>query len=190
MRIFSADFLVIINQAAAYASWSQWCFTAEYSARKCGGLTPACNIFGLKVHLTSLQNIPESILSGSISRLLSMLHLLMKVLSHAGAKKKTTRLKGLTFWAISTFSLVGSLSSNGLRMRVCVCSLCGIVRSELICGYASVVYTSSSFPPPTQTHTHTHTNTHTHTHTHTHTRTHARTHARSHARTHAHTHTI
>ena len=34
--------------------------------------------------------------------------------------------------AISTFSPVGSLSSNGLRMRVCVC-LCGILRNELIC---------------------------------------------------------
>ena len=41
--------------------------------------------------------------------------------------------------AISTFSPVGSLSSTGLRMRVCVC-LC-IALNELIRGYASVVYT-------------------------------------------------
>ena len=98
--------------------------------------------------------------------------------------------------AMSTFSPVGSPSSNGLRMRVCVC-LCqcstGIVRNvELICGYANVVHTSSSFRP--HTHTHTHARTHAHTHTHaraayTHTHTHARTHTHTHALTHTHTHT-
>ena len=31
------------------------------------------------------------------------------------------RLRGSVVWAISTFSPLGSLSSNGLRMRVCVC---------------------------------------------------------------------
>ena len=48
----------------------------------------------------------------------------------------------------------------------------GIVRNELICGYANVLHTSKSFRP----HTHTHTYTHTHTHTRMHTRTHAHTH--------------
>ena len=60
------------------------------------------------------------------------------------------------FQAISTFSPIGSLSSNGLRKHVCVYST-GIVRNELICGYANVVHTSSSF------HTHTHAHAHTHT---------------------------
>ena len=59
------------------------------------------------------------------------------------------------FSAISTFSPVGSLSSDGLRMRVCVC-LC-VAWNELIREYASVVYTLSSFRPHTHTHTHTHT---------------------------------
>ena len=52
---------------------------------------------------------------------------------------------------ISTFTPVGSLSLNGLRMRVCVYST-GIVRNELICGYANVMHTSSSFRPHTHTH--------------------------------------
>ena len=68
--------------------------------------------------------------------------------------------------AISTFSPVSSLSSNGLTMRVCAC-LC-IVRNELIRGYASVVYTLSSFRPHTYTRPHTHTQVHTHTHYDTH----------------------
>ena len=42
--------------------------------------------------------------------------------------------------AISTFSRVGSLSSNGLRMRVFVYST-GIVQNELIRGDANVVHT-------------------------------------------------
>ena len=69
--------------------------------------------------------------------------------------------------AMFTFSPVGSLSSNGLRMRVCVylCVNIGITWNELICGYANIVHTSGSFRP----------------HTHTHTRTHARTHARTHS---------
>ena len=58
---------------------------------------------------------------------------------------------------------IGSLSSNGLRMRVLVYST-GIAWNELIRGYASVVLTSSSFHPSTHTHTRTHTCTHTHTH--------------------------
>ena len=106
--------------------------------------------------------------------------------------------------AMSTFSPVGSPSSNGLRMRVCVC-LCqcstGIVRNvELICGYANVVHTSSSFRPHThththarthaRTHTHTHTQTHTHTDTHTHTNTNTHTHTHPHTHTHTHTHTL
>ena len=70
---------------------------------------------------------------------------------------------------ISTFSPVSSLSSNGLRMCVCVCLW--IVRNELIHGYASVVYTLSSFRPHTHTKC-THTSTHTHTITHTHYDTH------------------
>ena len=40
-------------------------------------------------------------------------------------------------------------------MRVLVHST-GIVRHELICGYANVVHTSVSFRPHTCTHTHTH----------------------------------
>ena len=67
--------------------------------------------------------------------------------------------------AMSTFSPVGSLSSNGLRMRVLVYST-GIAWNELIRGYASVVLTSSSFHPSTHTHTRTHARTHAHTHTH------------------------
>ena len=46
--------------------------------------------------------------------------------------------------AISTFSPIGSLSSNGLRMRVLVYST-GIVWNEVIWGYANVVHTWSSF---------------------------------------------
>ena len=41
-------------------------------------------------------------------------------------------------------------------MRVLVYST-GIVQNELMCGYANVVDTSSSFHPHTHTHTHTHT---------------------------------
>ena len=55
--------------------------------------------------------------------------------------------------AISTFSPVSSLSSNGLRMHVCVC-LCTEWTDMWI--YSNVVHTSSSFlpPPPTRPHTH------------------------------------
>ena len=55
-------------------------------------------------------------------------------------------------WATSTFSRVGSLSSNSLRMHVYVIVYStGIIRNELrICGYAIVVHTSGSFC----THTH------------------------------------
>ena len=53
---------------------------------------------------------------------------------------------------MSTFNPIGSLSSSGLRMRVCMC-LCihstGIVRKELVGGYANAVHTSSSFCPHT-----------------------------------------
>ena len=48
--------------------------------------------------------------------------------------------------AMSTFSPVRSLSSNGLMMRVLVYSS-GIVRNEPICGFANVVHTSRSFRP-------------------------------------------
>ena len=58
--------------------------------------------------------------------------------------------------AISTFSPVGSLSSNGLRMRR-VRVLVYIARNQLIREYASVVHS---------VHTHTHTHTHTHCDTH------------------------
>ena len=52
--------------------------------------------------------------------------------------------------AMSSFSPSSVLlSSDGLRMRVCVC-LC-IARNELIRGYASVVYTLTSFRPHTHT---------------------------------------
>ena len=40
-----------------------------------------------------------------------------------------------------------------------------IAQNELICGYANVMHTSSSFHSHTQTHTRMHTHTHTHTHT-------------------------
>ena len=40
-------------------------------------------------------------------------------------------------------------------MRVLVYNT-GIVRNELICGYANVLHTSSSFRPHTHTHAHTH----------------------------------
>ena len=42
---------------------------------------------------------------------------------------------------ISTFSPVGSLSSNGIRMRVFVYIYASIARNELICGYANVEHT-------------------------------------------------
>ena len=75
-------------------------------------------------------------------------------------------------WAISTFSPVSSLSSDGLRMHVCLCrDSTGIIRLELICGYANIVHTSS-FHPHTYTHTHSTTHTssfHPHTHSTTHT---------------------
>ena len=44
----------------------------------------------------------------------------------------------------------------------------GIVRNELMCGYANVLHTSSSFHTHTHTHTHAHTHMHACTHTHTH----------------------
>ena len=51
-------------------------------------------------------------------------------------------------------------------MCVCLCTdSAGIAWNELICGYANVVHTSSSFRTHTHTHTHTHTVTHTHIHT-------------------------
>ena len=53
--------------------------------------------------------------------------------------------------ALSTFSCVGSLSSNGLSVHVLVYSS-GIVQNELICGYASVVHMLSSLPAHTHTH--------------------------------------
>ena len=60
-------------------------------------------------------------------------------------------------------------------MRVLLYST-GIVCNELICGYANMVHTSSSFCPCTHTCMHAHARTHTHactcTHTHTHTHTH------------------
>ena len=68
----------------------------------------------------------------------------------------------MTHIYISTFSPVGSLSSNCL----------------------SVVYTLSSFRPHTHTMWHTHTHTHCDTHTHAHVRTH------THTLTHTHSHTI
>ena len=40
-------------------------------------------------------------------------------------------------------------------MRMFVCVYTGIVLNELICGYAKVAHTLSSFPPHTHTHTHT-----------------------------------
>ena len=62
--------------------------------------------------------------------------------------------------AVSSLSPVGSLFSNGLRMRVCLVCLCrystGIVRNALICEYANGVHTSCSFRTHTHTHTHTH----------------------------------
>ena len=58
--------------------------------------------------------------------------------------------------AISTFSPIGSLASNRLRMHVCLCLVqcTDIVQNELICGYVNVVYTSSLFHPHTHTHAH------------------------------------
>ena len=53
-----------------------------------------------------------------------------------------------------SFSPIGKISSNDLRVCVCVRVFVystGIVQNELIYGYASIVHTSSSF------HTHTHT---------------------------------
>ena len=84
--------------------------------------------------------------------------------------------------AISTFSPVCSLSSNGLRMRVLVHST-GIVRNELIHG-AMTTQCILKFFPSAHTHTHTHMRAlaRTHAHTYTHTRAHARTHARARAR--------
>ena len=64
--------------------------------------------------------------------------------------------------------------NNGLRLRACVYRT-GIVRNELKCGYANIMYTSGSFRP--------------HARTRTHARTHTRTHARTHARTHTRIHT-
>ena len=57
--------------------------------------------------------------------------------------------------ALSTFSRVGSLSSNGLSVHVLVYSS-GIVQNELICGYASVVHTLSSLRAHTHACTHIH----------------------------------
>ena len=62
--------------------------------------------------------------------------------------------------ATSTFTPIGLLSSNGLRIR-CVHGLVYIAQNELIHGYARIKYALSSFHPHTHAHTHTHTHTHT-----------------------------
>ena len=55
------------------------------------------------------MDIPEnSLFSGSISDLLSVLSILMKSLSHASAKKKTKRLKGLELCTFNGGSQVAS----------------------------------------------------------------------------------
>ena len=59
--------------------------------------------------------------------------------------------RGIVSVAISMFSPISSLSSNGLRMRVCMYST-ATVQKELICGYVNVVHTSSSFCPHTHSH--------------------------------------
>ena len=61
-------------------------------------------------------------------------------------------------WAISTFSPVGSLSSNGLRMRVCVCTCIALAQ------YGMNWYVDMPTYCILQVHS---VNTHTHTHTHT-----------------------
>jgi len=62
----------------------------------------------------------------------------------------------LVSWAVSTFSPVGLLSSNGVSMHACVYLgvYMGIVWNELIRGYANVVHTSSSFSTHACTHAH------------------------------------
>ena len=55
---------------------------------------PACKISGLKDARTRLKN---SIFSGPITHLLSMLCVVIKVLSHASAKRKQNGLKGFKF---------------------------------------------------------------------------------------------
>ena len=52
--------------------------------------------------------------------------------------------------AIATFSAIDLLSSTGLRIRVLVYST-SIVQNELICGYANVLHTLSSFHPHAHT---------------------------------------
>ena len=54
---------------------------------------PACKISGLKEARMHLQTV----FSGPIAYLLSVLHGLMKILSHSGATKKTKRFKGFKF---------------------------------------------------------------------------------------------
>ena len=111
---------------------------------------------------TGLHNFLTPSFSLSVNhKLFSLLHMWHK--------------KNFKMLAISTLSPVSLQSPDGMRMcmhlcvcactcvcvclcacvracvRVCVCT--GIVWTELICGYASVVHTSSSF----YTHTHAHT---------------------------------
>ena len=55
-------------------------------------------VFPMKVHLTlSLPKPAKRIYSGPIIHLLSVLRILMKILSHASAKKKTKGLKDVKF---------------------------------------------------------------------------------------------
>ena len=70
------------------------------------------------------------------------------------------RCGGMGWVAMSTFSLVGSRSSNGMRMCVCVC-MCVCGRNELeVCTTLVYPQISSFRAMPvlyTQAHTHTHT---------------------------------
>ena len=75
----------------------------------------ACKLSGLKVH----GHPANSLFSGSISHLLSLLCVLIKILSHSSAKKKTEKLKGFDFrtfsWSCSSDITAVKGLKKGLR---------------------------------------------------------------------------
>ena len=145
---------------------SPFCFNLKFSA---GSKAPPCSICCVQTALTQNLNLIYPKLNTPNSPIFICPKLTLIYLpktQHTKLKSKHLRqdhmvhvLQGwlcipnhlliyciMHIQAISTFSPIGSLSSNGLRMHVCMYST-GIVWNELICGYAILQVYS--------THTHT-----------------------------------